>query len=251
MPSIGVRVLNYALFGVCCFQTAEIANDVIADSLRPSATSSMAVDALPPAGPSDWSEHVEILDRNLFGAQLSGGEPIVVEEIAEDVEETKLPLRLDATIAADGKSSRAAIYDTKARKSHVLRPGDSIDGHAQVTIDRIERGRVLLLNRGRREELILVETSEALGRPAPRASTDRRNRRTSSSTRARRSEQSSQEAQEKRIAARKRAAELRKQQADDPERTAILEDIRDRVTSGEIDFDQLAEEMRILNEEPE
>ncbi|HIC68617.1 MAG TPA: hypothetical protein EYO90_03700, partial [Candidatus Latescibacteria bacterium] len=84
------------------------------------------------------------------------------------VEETKLPLILLATIAAiETDLSRAAIHDQRTRVDEVVRPGDTLENHPNVTVDRIERGRVVLLNRGRREELTLAD-AEAVLATAPR-----------------------------------------------------------------------------------
>ena len=99
-----------------------------------------------------------------------------MEEVVEEVEETKLPLTLLATIAAIETSlSRAAIHDRRSRVDEVVRPGDTLESHPNVTVDRIERGRVVLLNRGRREELTLAdeETVATTSRRTPGAKTPR------------------------------------------------------------------------------
>jgi type II secretory pathway component PulC len=99
-----------------------------------------------------------------------------VEEVVEEVEETKLPLILLATIAAiETDLSRAAIHDQRSRVDEVVRPGDTLESHPDVTVDRIERGRVVLLNRGRREELTLAD-EETVATTSPRTQAAQRPR---------------------------------------------------------------------------
>ena len=178
MRRILIRAANVLLLAGCAFVTAGIGNQWVAQSLQPAVTAAQRLEAPAPAGPRPWSDRQRILDRNLFGAQLEGEAP-PVEEITEDIEETKLPLKLIGTIAGPKEVARAAIQDVRARKSEVVRPGDTLASHPRVRIDRIDRGRVLLMNQGRREELLLEEV-EALvaSRPEPRpVRADRRRRR--------------------------------------------------------------------------
>ncbi len=158
MRQLGVRALNAALVALCSFQVAGVFNRFAADRLQPPP----AYDAAAPPAASDavsaWDDRRIILDRNLFGAQIIA-QPSVPES-TEPVEETKLPLVLEATISATGESySRAAIRDTGTRSSMVLGVGDPVTGHSGVSVAVIERGRVVLLNAGRREELLLDEGS--------------------------------------------------------------------------------------------
>jgi general secretion pathway protein C len=82
----------------------------------------------------------------------------------EPLTETKLPLRLLGTAAATHEErSRAAIEDEKTRKHMVVSVGDAIEGHNRVRVDAIERARVILDNKGRREELALKD--EAIEQP--------------------------------------------------------------------------------------
>lgn len=244
MPRSVIRLLNLALFGACCFQVAQIANGLVGSSLEAGAPSEAGTAAVGEQAAPAWQERLAIVERNLFGAQLEGAVP-VVEIVEEDVEETRLPLSLVGTIAATGKSSRAAIYDTKTRASQVLRPGDTLEGHPQVTLDRVERGRVLLLNQGRREELLLAEASPvAATRPAarpPRAV--RPARRPRREPQADRTPTAAQ-----RIDAIRRAQESFSGD-DDEARSDRIETLRERMLSGELDLDALGEEVEAMHEE--
>ena len=167
MRQFGIRAISAVFFVASCFLVASMATQWAADSLyAPGVTAAPAVAEIPPGTPS-WEARKPILDRNLFGARLSGGEE-PVEEVVEEVEETKLPLILLATIAAiETDLSRAAIHDQRSRVDEVVRPGDTLESHPDVTVDRIERGRVVLLNRGRREELTLAD-EETVATTSPR-----------------------------------------------------------------------------------
>ncbi len=170
MGHFAIRALSVAFFVGSCFLVAEMGNQWAATWLHVApAPTPAAVDRLE-ATVRSWSARKPILDRNLFGARLEGGEEPVEEVIDEEVEETRLPLTLLATIAAlETGISRAAIHDRQSRSNEVLRVGDALESHPDVTVDRIERGRVLLLNRGQREELKLAEAEALAARrpPAP------------------------------------------------------------------------------------
>jgi len=126
----------------------------------PSATSS-------PQGRPEWSDRQPILDRNLFGAKLAG-EDLPPPEPDEKLEETRLPLTLLGTAAADNPVfSTAAIQDKSSKDHEIVRIGDRLEKHPEVEIVGIERRRVVLQNGARREELVLDEEST----PAPRQRT--------------------------------------------------------------------------------
>lgn len=161
---------NAALFVFLCWLAAGLINQVLAGVVLPGA----AVAAQPPRPvppPSrTWDERKIILDRNLFNASVLGGatEPVPVEE---DLERTKLPLRLLGTAAhEDPRFSRAAVEDLDSREHRVLRVDEEIHS---ARVLRIERRRIVLDNRGHHEELTL--SSESSSRPATaRRGKDRR-----------------------------------------------------------------------------
>ena len=168
MRQFVIRAISAVFFVASCFLVASMGNQWAANFLyAPRVITAPTVSEIPPAAPG-WGARKPILDRNLFGARLAGGEEPVEEVVEEEVEETKLPLILLATIAAiETDLSRAAIHDQRTRVDEVVRPGDTLENHPNVTVDRIERGRVVLLNRGRREELTLAD-AEAVLATAPR-----------------------------------------------------------------------------------
>lgn len=158
MRQFVIRALNLALVTACCFQSARVVNLIATDSLTPAPTyvaGQAPAAARPRAG---WDARQAILERNLFGVKIASETVEVVEIVEEKVEETKLPLVLEATIAGAGSgTAQAAIHDTKSRTSMVLKVGDPLENYTKVTIASIERGRVVLRNGGRHEELLLDE----------------------------------------------------------------------------------------------
>ena len=216
-----IRAINTVLFSGSCFVAAGATNQFAADALvEPSTYAAPPTETERTASPT-WEARAPIIDRNLFGARISGGEE-PVEVVDEELEETKLPLTLLATIAAFGPDgSRAAIHDNKTRLSEVRRPGETLESHPGVKVDRIERGRVLLMNKGRREELTLAEAETVVGmsRPPPRPEPRRRPSRRSVSS-----------------ATSAKHEAMREQ----------LNEISQLATSGEIDADEIQERMQAL-----
>lgn len=236
VPPVGLRLLNLLLFGACCLQTARVTNALIADSLHSPAAAVAAEPAAAGAARPEWAERTPILERNLFAAQLAGDAPAVVEVFDEDVEETRLPLSLVGTLASTGPSARAAILDTRTRKSLVLQAGDELEGHPQVRIDRIERGRVLLINRGRREELLLAEVEDGAQPTPPAATAERRPRRVDRPP-------------TRRTAPDPDRFKARRQQVrEDPRHRERLEQLRDRLEQAGLDPDS---RLAALEEEAE
>ena len=158
-----IKALNFVLLGASCFLVAGVVTEIGGEAIEPPPISNEVYriesgDAVAAASPS------AILDRNLFGAQLAGEAQIVNTSAAasdENLEATKLPLRLLGTAAArDVDRSRAAIQDEKTRKHIVVAVGDELAGHTRVRVRDIQRSRVVLDNRGKLEELALHEEDD-------------------------------------------------------------------------------------------
>ncbi len=176
MAIIGIRLANVVLFILSCSVAAGVITDVAASVLIPSPIANPAAVVVDVQPATRWQDRQVILDRNLFDAQVTG-EGIAAEAPPDDVEleETKLPLKLLGTIASeDQRVASAAIESSETRQHEVVKVGDALTSHTDVTVERIERGRVVLLNGTRREELVLDETVAAIvgATAAPRA--DRR-----------------------------------------------------------------------------
>ena len=158
-----IKALNFVLLGASCFLVAGVVTEIGGEAIEPPPISNEVYriesgDAVAAASPS------AILDRNLFGAQLAGEAQIadIVEvDSDENLEATKLPLRLLGTAAArDVDRSRAAIQDENTRKHIVVAVGDELEGHTRVRVQDIQRSRVVLDNRGKLEELALHDNDD-------------------------------------------------------------------------------------------
>jgi type II secretion system protein C len=184
MGQLGIRIVNVALLTVCSFQVASVFNEVSANFLQPGPSAYAATAAFPAPAPRDWAQRKAIIDRNVFGAQtLSDFQPEPEPE-PEDIEATKLPVTLLGTqVHSVRENSKAAIAERGARDHELLWEGDELASHQGVRVVRIERGRVVLDNKGRREELLLDEASNVpLARTQPDRSSRRQSRRAAART---------------------------------------------------------------------
>jgi len=177
MATIGIRLANVVLFVLSCSVAAGIITDVTASAIIPTRAPTPAVVVADAPSALRWQDRQVILDRNLFEAQVSG-EGIAIEVVeTENIEETKLPLKLLGTIASDDQRVASAAIESSSTRTHeVVKVGDNLESHSEVRVERIERGRVVLQNGARREELRLDEDVAAIvGKTPP----PRRNQRVS------------------------------------------------------------------------
>lgn len=98
--------------------------------------------------------HKIIMERNIFGSVGTGTDK---ENLQKEKKEAPAPvlraqLRLLATVAGDEEVACAVIENIKTKIQDLYKTGDIIEG-AQV--ERIERNRIVLFNRGQREVLNL------------------------------------------------------------------------------------------------
>lgn len=188
MSRFAIWIVNGALFVLCCFLTASLVTGWVGDWLSAAPGEAPAPAATAPAAGRDWSERKVILDRNLFQVStLQPEEPAAPEPAAEDeeLEATRLPLKLLGTVAAsDPRAAWAAVEETTRRERIVVRPQDRLLDKA--TVVRIERRRIVIENAGKREELALddegkpsltpLARASVAGRPAPAEVADLRER---------------------------------------------------------------------------
>jgi general secretion pathway protein C len=172
---VGIRIANGALFTLCCFLVASVFNKISAEFLMIAPVRAPLASHFEGQQLRSWEERKPILERNLFGAQIVSVAQPPLPPPEEELEETELPLRLLGTVTSDKSvGSRATIEDKTSRKHEVVRIGDHLQSHSEVEIAAIERGRVILWNGERREELRLKEDAPKAP-PTPRR-TARRSR---------------------------------------------------------------------------
>jgi general secretion pathway protein C len=154
---IVVWTANAALAVLCCWLAAGILASISGEVFAPEVPDTFVAAAAAPGPDRTWQTRQAILDRNLFNARLLGEE---TEPVTEDLAATKLPLKLLGTAAAgDDRQSWAAVEDQEKRQHLVVRVADRLQGKAEVV--RIERGRIVLRNGGRLEELALEDENGA------------------------------------------------------------------------------------------
>jgi len=155
-------LINVGLFVLGCFLLATI---VVAAIPKPAPVATSLAHAAPaPVRAKSWQDRKVILDRNLFNASTLDPDPTT--PIEDDLEATKLPLKLLGTVAGAPEQSWAAVLDEETGEHLVVRVDDMLKDRAQVV--RIERRRLVLENGQRREELALSEE------PAPKSASARR-----------------------------------------------------------------------------
>jgi general secretion pathway protein C len=164
---------NTALAVLCCWLAAGILSAIAGEVLAPPVAEVSVAAAAAPGPERTWKARQTILDRNLFNARLLGEE---TEPVDEDLAATKLPLKLLGTAASgDDRQSWAAVEDQEKRQHLVVRIADRLLGKAEVI--RIERGRIVLRNGGRLEELALEDENAAAAGGVVRASASSTNAR--------------------------------------------------------------------------
>jgi general secretion pathway protein C len=165
MSRVGIWIANGLLFVLCCFLVARIVSEVAGAWLEESPDVVLESNGgAVLATRRTWDRRKVILERNLFNVSTlapSQSEP----EPEEDLEATKLPLKLLGTAThSDPSLAWAAVQNLKNRDHLVVRVEDRLLERARVV--RIERRRIVLENKGRREELALEEDGAPTGRAA-------------------------------------------------------------------------------------
>ena len=170
MSRVGILVLNGALFVLCCFLTANLVNGWLGEWLAGPPAGAPPPRPVEARAARSWSDREVILKRNLFQVStLLPSEPTPDEAAAaaEQLEATKLPLKLLGTVASSQPAlAWAAVEDTQGHSQIVVRVNDTLLDRA--TVLRIERRRIVLQNGAKREELALDESEQAMGIPEPR-----------------------------------------------------------------------------------
>ena len=165
---------NAALFTLACYLAADTGNEVIAAVLAPAPEQVVEAPPTSPIQDRNWADRQVILTRNLFNSTTIDPPP-APEELAEEIEKSKLPLTLLGTFAATNPDlARAAIEDRQQRKTQVVGLGDSLQGKA--TVLRIERRRVVLLENGVQRELVFEEQNTPKLRKPTRVARNTRRR---------------------------------------------------------------------------
>ncbi len=154
---------NSVLFVLCCYLVADAANEVFAALLTPTAEDVTRGSTATARDRRDWADREIILKRNLFNASLLAP-AVPVEEPIEELEATRLPLKLLGTAASTpAELSWAAVENEEERRTIIVGVSDPIH---RATVQRIERRRIILSEKGTLRELVL-DDDESAGPSAP------------------------------------------------------------------------------------
>lgn len=115
-----------------------------------------------------YSAYQPILQRDLFKTAGRKSTPVQNSSVnLEDMEATKLKLKLWGTVSGDAEKSYAVIENTQDRQQNLYRVGDSIQN---ATVKMILRSKVVLSVDGRDEVLAMEEIKQSGQRTPSRAS---------------------------------------------------------------------------------
>jgi general secretion pathway protein C len=114
--------------------------------------------------PASFTDYQVILSRNLLNAKVEEAPPPPPDAANAEPAKSTIQATLMGTVAGARKYA-FAIVQAQA-KTEVVRIGEKIAGQAEVL--EIERGRITIMNNGRKEELTMYEDKE-LARNTPAA----------------------------------------------------------------------------------
>ncbi len=153
----GLRVLQVALAVACMFLLYATVVPLVSRSAVPEST--LPELDLTATGAKELASLQVIQTRNLF-ATPETAEGLGAASAGELLEESTLRFELRGTAAAEAaEASVAVLVDPSQAESFVVRVGDKL-GSTGVEVERIERGRIVVVNRGKREQISLVEEED-------------------------------------------------------------------------------------------
>jgi general secretion pathway protein C len=156
-----VLIINLALITLGAYFCAGLFYQIWALRIQPAQfepiAQAKASASLKPAT-MPYAAYRPILQRDLFKTQKAPA-PLAQESKInlEDMEETKLQLKLWGTVTGNTQQSYAVIEDTPKREQNLYRVGDSIQ---EATIKAILRAKVVLAVNGRDEVLAMEDVQQ-------------------------------------------------------------------------------------------
>ena len=159
----GLRIVQGVLFLACAYLVyAGLAPAISSAPIEPARIPDVEE---PRTGRQPWSHYRIIGERNLFRNATTG--PIAPRR-PEEITESKLRMKLHATISGDG-TSLATLKDLSTHERFYVKPGDAV---GNATVEWIERRKVVIRNQGKREAITMDEETAASA--APRRAPNRR-----------------------------------------------------------------------------
>lgn len=140
MTQTSTRAIGALVFALCCLVAAGVGLRFFAPGDEPRNTITKGV------APSRTRESASEFDRSeVASVGQRDGAGAMLDQDANDIIATELPLELLGTMVGDPESlSKAVILDTENNRHMVLRLGDALDLRPEVTVNAIEPRRVFL-----------------------------------------------------------------------------------------------------------
>ena len=158
---------NSFCFALCCLFAANTVNAVIGSALGVASDGGAAPTETAPADGAELGRSAGDLGVAISSTPRCWPPP-AAPTIEEDLEATRLPLTLLGTVSAlEPENAWAAIEERDTHATRIVRVNDEI--RPGVTVLRIERRRVVLMENGSPRELALAEDEVTAGSPDRRS----------------------------------------------------------------------------------
>lgn len=156
--------VNLALLTLGAYFGVDLFYQIVGSQIEPAATLPTASTVQPleqAPGMRPMTTYAAIMERDLFRTQKEPVTPASQKEpILENLEETKLKLKLWGTVSGDPEKAYAVIEDTQKREQNLYRVGDIIQ---TATVKAILREKVVLSVNGKDEILAMEDIKQDSG----------------------------------------------------------------------------------------
>jgi len=155
-------LITLALLTVGAYSAVALFYQIVGLQIQPSQAMSQTVPSTPAsdiAFVQPASYYSPILERDLFKIKTAAPAPAQAARVdLENLEQTRLNLKLWGTVSGDPEKAYAVIEDTQKREQNLFRVGDSIQS---ATLKMILREKVVLNVEGRDEVLSMEEIAQS------------------------------------------------------------------------------------------
>ncbi len=167
-----ILLVNLTLIAIGAYFLAGLVYQVAGTQFNPAETEHPA-QAVAAGTRSDGNRSLAayrpILQRDLFNTQKTPVQPVQKSDVnLENMEETKLNLKLWGTVTGQSHQSYAVIEDSQKREQNLYRVGDSVQN---ATLKMILRSKVVLSLNGKDEVLAMEEIAPSGKSGSPRTRT--------------------------------------------------------------------------------
>jgi general secretion pathway protein C len=172
-----ILIINLAIIALGAYFGVGLFYKISAYQLRTEKTPTAAQDtavATKRTGQRPFGDYRPILTRDLFETSKTPIPAAAKKEVnLDDMEQTKLNLKLWGTVTGSEEQAYAVIEDTQKRQQNLYRVGDSIQN---AIVKMIRRAKVVLQVDGRDEVLAMEEIKQGSSRSSSRSARSRPSR---------------------------------------------------------------------------